>query len=289
MRPRILAPVFLLFTFALTGCFRTHTNVYLNVDGSGLITETTLFSNTFLGLAESFQTDSTEEFSLYEEDDLLARADSLGEGVEFVSVEDVNEQGFQGYRAVYSFPDINRVHVKGDLESLNVGDEDDEMEDMDEAEPEDNGPGGLSMDVTFTYANRRLDMHIQRVEPEESQGDIHPDTLAAVAEEISSQMDEQMGLLAAFLSDARMTYDISFESNITETNASFVSDSTNTITLGDFRMGALLDLMKNEPELAAKMQLATSDDAQRAILMELGEREGIRFEPELNPYVILGD
>ncbi|MDX1440824.1 MAG: hypothetical protein R3284_13075, partial [Rubricoccaceae bacterium] len=151
MRFRLIAPVLISVLITLSGCFRTHTNLLLNPDGSGTISETILFSNAMLGLMEQFG-DSTETLSLYTEERLLERADSLGEGVEFAGVEEVTVEGHRGFVATYSFDDINTVRLNDDLDQLNFG-EDDEEEGNGEM---DEGMGkGLGMDVTFTYTDRR--------------------------------------------------------------------------------------------------------------------------------------
>ena len=119
-----------------------------------------------------------------------------------------------------------------------------------------------------------LEIHIPR--EDEPETDIHPDSLAVETEKIRQQMQEQGGLIRGFLGEARMSASIVFPGTITETNASY-ADST-TVTLVDILFGSMLDLMKENPEIAARLQLAQSESQRQALLAEMGELADFRYE-----------
>lgn len=264
-----LAPALLFAILLLSGCFRTSTEIFLNADGSGTIEETVMLASFAVNMIAGL--DSTQAFSLIDEEKLIARADSLGEGVVFEGVEALIEDGYQGYIAAYSFADINTVRLMDNSEALELSNDDEEGE-GDEA---DQGVSGLGFDnVTFEFSPGMLDIHIPRDAGLEVA--IHPDTLAAETEKIRQQMVEQGRMMRAFLSDAQASVSIVLPGLITQTNASF-ADST-TVTLVDIVFDSMLDLMEENPELAARMQLAQSEGERQALMAEAGATEGLRFE-----------
>ncbi len=270
-----LLPVLLLASVLLSGCFRTNTVVFLNADGSGTIEETVLLASFALNMIQNM--DSTRALNLIDEEKLVARQDSLGEGVVFEGVEALNEDGFIGYLAVYSFSDINNLRLMDNSEALQLGDESEGAGDE-----ENEGMKGLGMDnVTFSFQPGVLDVHIPRTTEVETE--IHPDTLAAETEKIRTQMQEQGRMMRAFLGDARVSVSIVLPGNITGTNASF-ADST-TVTLADILFGSMLDLMEENPELAARMQLAQSEGERQRLMAEIDPSVQFRFETNDDVYV----
>ncbi len=269
MRLRILAPAFLLLVPLFAGCFQIHTTIFLNEDGSGTIEETIQLASFAVNMMASM--DTTEAFSLIDEDKLNSRADSLGEGVVFEGVEAVSDGSFEGYIAVYSFSDISKVRLNDSSDALQLND-DDEPSSEDPSE----GMNGLGLDgVTFSYEPGVLHIHIPH--DEGSGEDMHPDTLAAKTEEMRQQMEETGGMMRAFLADARFAVTIEFPSAISETNAAYAEDTK--VTLADITFGPLIDLMQDNPELAVRLQEAQTEAQRQAILVEIGDMEDFRYEP----------
>jgi hypothetical protein len=101
----------------LTGCFQIETTVRVNPDGSGTIEERMLMSQMVIAqmdeMAKSFggPGDKSEPFTLYDPKKLKAQAAGMGQGVTFVSAEKVREKDYAGYRAIYSFTDINKIRL----------------------------------------------------------------------------------------------------------------------------------------------------------------------------------
>ncbi len=123
----------LLVVALLAGCFQTERTVRLKPDGSGTIEELVLLSAMISGLMNS--ADATEEKAsqpgeakeqqpaaekkkkeMFSEEEGKARAATLGEGVTFVSFKAEKRDGFEGYRAVYAFKDINKLRLSSDPE-----------------------------------------------------------------------------------------------------------------------------------------------------------------------------
>ena len=264
-----LIPPFLLAILLLAGCFQTHTVIFLNADGSGTIEETVLLASYAVNMMAAFgSADSTQTFGLIDDEKLTARADSLGEGVTFEGVEPLTEGGYEGYVATYAFTDINQIRLRDNSDALQLGDDNEKNE-------QGRGMDGIGLDnVIFSYEPGVLEIYIPREDGPETV--IHPDNLAAETEKIRQQMQEQGGLMRALLGDARMSASIVFPGTITETNASYV-DST-TVTLVDLLIGPMLDLMDENPELAARLQLAQSESQRQALLAEMAELGDFRYE-----------
>jgi len=109
--------VLLLPVTFFTGCLQVDTTVKLNKDGSGTIEEKVMMSDMVVQMMNQFMNsmpDSSgkkQEFKLFKEDELKSKASEYGEGVKYDSGEEVSEDGWQGYKAVYSFKDINKLRM----------------------------------------------------------------------------------------------------------------------------------------------------------------------------------
>jgi hypothetical protein len=101
----------------LGGCFQVETTVRINSDGSGTVEERMLMSDKVISqideMAKAFAgpEEKQEPFTLHDVKALRKRADEMGAGVEFVSSKAVSGDGYTGYRAIYSFRDINKLRL----------------------------------------------------------------------------------------------------------------------------------------------------------------------------------
>ena len=116
---RLLFLPIILFAL-LSGCLQVDTTVYINKDGSGTIEEKVLMSDAVVEMMNEFMSSfqdsakAPEEFNLYKEEELKVKASVYGEGVEYVSGEEINIDGWQGYKAIYSFTDLNTITMETD-------------------------------------------------------------------------------------------------------------------------------------------------------------------------------
>ena len=122
MKKITLLLTFILLSSFFAGCLQIETTLTVEKDGSGTINEKVLFSKTFVKMikdfTEAFQDSaSTEEFTLFEVDDIKADAKNYGENVKYVSHELINNENWEGYQAVYSFDDITEVQISPDPDS----------------------------------------------------------------------------------------------------------------------------------------------------------------------------
>jgi hypothetical protein len=130
--------------------------------------------------------------------------------------------------------------------------------------------------LAFVYEAGRLQITIPR--DIEGEGEpINPDSVAAAVVEVREQV-QQAAMLRGFLNDARLAVSVELPGAVTETNARYVEDGV--VTLVDLRFGAFFDLMAEDPELAARFQLAETTEDRQTVLEEINAYDGLRFEPE---------
>ena len=261
---RLAAAALLVAAVALSGCFQFRTLLRLAPDGTGTIEESVLLSDLIRSMMPA---DSTQ--ALYDEAAVRARADSFGTGVRFVRVDTVSEGGFSGYRAVYAFDDVNAVRLlPGDGEAIGLS----------EGNDEGDGPTSAIPALAFDYApGRSLRVTIPREETAEDAAPLDSAAVAAAAEEVRQQVQEA-ALARGFLEDARLAVAVALPAPVAETDARYVEDGV--LTLVDLNFGAFLDLMEDDPVLAARLQMAETEEDREAALRALNEYEGLRFEPQ---------
>lgn len=109
----IFSFAFLLLTFS--GCIEIKTLITVNNDGSGTIEETVIMSDKVIEMMKSFSTaftsDSTQQqdFDIFNENSIKERAAGFGNGVTYISGEKIQEGGKEGFKALYSFRNLNDV------------------------------------------------------------------------------------------------------------------------------------------------------------------------------------
>jgi hypothetical protein len=109
----IFSFAFLLLTFS--GCIEIKTLITVNNDGSGTIEETVIMSDKVIEMMKSFSTaftsDSTQQqdFDIFNENSIKDRAAGFGNGVTYISGEKIQEGSKEGFKALYSFRNLNDV------------------------------------------------------------------------------------------------------------------------------------------------------------------------------------
>jgi hypothetical protein len=113
---------FILMPVIFSGCLQVETTLFVKKDGSGTINEKVLFSKTFVNMikdfAQAFQdSSSTEEFNLYEEENIVGDAKDYGDNVVYVSHEKIDNDNWEGYQVIYSFDDVTKIKIAPDPDS----------------------------------------------------------------------------------------------------------------------------------------------------------------------------
>ena len=240
----LLITTLLYFTVA---CMDYSQEISVKKDGSGTVSTTIVFNQTIMELissmggADSESADKNKFINEIRDRKRLAEdAAKMGVGVEFRDVIPIdNKDGSKGYKAIYSFTDINKLKVTENPKSLNKQDED-----------KDEKPGGA---ITFKYAKGKinsLEIHMPQKKkfsnastPIDSNDEGNK---KSKTEEEKKQEDMMKKLFKGF----RMEVSVAVEGTITKTNAAFVNSSKNGVTLMMMDVGKLIEDEKYREQLA---------------------------------------
>lgn len=233
-----------------SSCLQTETTINLNKDGSGTIVEQTILGAQMLEMMGQFaqpgQPDPIQE--MFSEEKSKAKMAKMGEGVEFVKVEMINEGGKKGGRVHYKFADINKLNINpaGGLEAMNEGEE------------EEVNPDEL---LKFKYADGKLALVAPPTKFDEMNMDMGEGGENVEMEAMAKQM----------MADMRMTLKINLPGGIEKTNATYVDG--NTVTFMDVQVGKML-----EQKDALKKISETAKTDKEAAKAAFGKLDGIKME-----------
>lgn len=259
-----ILPIILLFVL-LTGCIDVQYKMNLKADGSGTIEETVYMNSAMVQMIKGFMAmsdDSTqqEEFSLLNEVELRNEAMEMGEGVKYISGEKLEDDGREGYRAIYEFQDVNKIKMDQD-----VSDKAPSMGSEEEETAED--------DITFKFTKGNPATLIIFM-PEEKEEDHNSEDIeeSDIYENEDSEEDQEWNdEVKAMMKDFRMLIQLEVEGEISKTNATYVDGST--ITLLEMSFDELIE----NPEQLKKLK--NLDDASYEETKDLlKDIPGIKFE-----------
>jgi hypothetical protein len=248
--PKIIRWIVILFlAFLLIGCIQTVTHIFVNKDGSGTLEETIVFSRSFMELLANFGGDQADEggSEMWNEEELAAKAEQMGEGVSLVSAEAVHTESGDGFRAVYHFEDINKLRVNqnpGDSVSVPGEEEGESVEEF------------IRFKMTKGSINTlQIINPIQPTSEEKLESGEDPGTQAPSLEDSSGMLD----MLKQLYADMLISIVVEVEGSIVDTNASYREGSQITIMEMDF--GQLLEdeetfntLINSDPETLEEMK-----------------------------------
>lgn len=259
---RSILPLLAALAFALlTSCFQNETTITLNKDGSGTLTEETLFGEQALQMLSQMaqfgggqQADPLAD--LASETKAKERAARLGEGVTLEKVGMIEKNGWKGGRAVYRFADINTLKFSADGA-------------MKSSMPEMPGaPAAARKEappIAFRYANGTL--VITQPEPEKPEAPAHE--LPASAPDMDNP--EAMEAVKQMTAGAKVSLRLVVEPGIAASDASHVLDRT--ITLTEMDIGKLME----NPETVKKVSKAGRGSPADALEAMKGI-EGVKIE-----------
>jgi len=217
----------------LTGCIEMHTVVTVKKDGSGLVEENIFIGKEIINMFKEFAAafaDSTQpqqEFKMFEEEKIKAKASELGEGIEFVSMKNIVTDEKEGYTAIYKFKDLNKVKVNQDPSN-----------EMPMGESQE-GSDTTSEYVFFKFIKgtpNRIEFKLPEGKKEDKSVDTTKTDEPATNEIPPDSADVEK--MIKFMKDMRVKIEIKIDGEITKTNATHVDG--NTITLFDIDFAQLL-------------------------------------------------
>ncbi len=225
-----------------TSCLQQETTLSLNKDGSGTVTEKTIFGAQMVAMMTQFAEpgeDPVAGMIAEAKEKAEASVKEMGEGVTLKEVTPLKDKGQQGMLVVYAFKDINQMKY---VYSPGGGSKD---EGEVETQKKDREP------MQFAYADGVLTLKSDfKKSKDEAAGEEQ-----AADEEMNPQ---QLAMAKQMMGDMRFALFIELPGGIAESNATHVEG--NKVTLMDLHMGKLLDnpekfkeLQKKEPSNPAEI------------------------------------
>lgn len=229
MKTLFTVSLLFIFTVFFTGCLEVDTTIHLNKDGSGTLEETVLMSSQVVQMLASFANsfDSTaadsNSFSLFKEDELKSDTVKYGSGIKYISGKEIKENGKEGYTALYSFDDINKLEINQNPNSkIDMGGMEVDEDTTQEFLHFNFIPGESSILTINSPLNKDKSVSNEEVSNDSASADM-------------KGMDEFLKLMK----DMHISLKLDVKGNITRTNASYVNGSE--ITLFDINFNGLLE------------------------------------------------
>lgn len=263
----------LLATILLSGCLQVNTKVNLNNDGSGTIEETVLMKSEVINMmkefAMSFDSTKSEEFSMFKESELKEKAANYGEGVKYVSGEKITIGKYEGFKAIYSFKDINKVKINPSP--------DDKMPFGDEMMTKEEKPVDDVLKFNFKKGSPAT-LVINFPKPQ-MKDEVDSDSSNTEVEDSTFNADAQQKIIEMF-DGMKINVSLNFNSPIKETDASFVEGDKVTLMEVDFsevikHKDILENLQKTKPETMEQFKEVIGDLP--GIKVEFKDKVTIKF------------
>lgn len=248
--------VVLVVSCGLAGCFQVDQVVTLAPDGSGTLEETFMISRKVAesmaaltgGMGEQPGTEVAEkapkkEQSFFKDDEIRKRAENFGTDVRFVKMERLSNKQFEGYKALYSFKNINMLR-------------------LDQSNPGMPGQAGQAGEAppkgtAFIFTpGKTATLVVKQYKKASAEGDAP--VAAPPARESSA---EELAMVRQMFDGLRVSTTLIIKGKILDSNATHRSGST--ITMAEVDFGKILD----KPDVLAKMAAVQPGDQAAAMEM----------------------
>ena len=241
----------------LTGCIESATEVRVNRDGSGTVRIREFYSPQVAPMltmaAQQMEGVAGEDAKDYLEAMIESKRAQMGPDAERVRSERIrNAAGWEGYEIEYRFADVRKLRLR-------LGDSPSPEE---QAKPEDDEV------IRFDFESGTPARLVVRQPPQPAS-----DADTPAEPDMDDEMAEaMMPMMTAMMQGMRITFSVSFEAPIRETNSRFVSDDRSSLVLMDIPM----DRIMGNPDAQRLLMRQAPDSAERLAAMDI---EGVRLEP----------
>lgn len=230
MKNKVLSLISIAIALILPSCIEYETEVTLNKDGSGTITEEMVLSAQALSMMQMTPQQEGKKggnplTKMKDEATLKEKAKSFGEGVTFVKSEEIKRaDGSTGVRVTYKFNDINKIKMNpgrglGELSNMNLKGQDDGAAEAEET-------------ASFKYVDGTLTISLPQPENAANQEGEGEEAPAATPNDPNAQM------MAGMLKGMKISAKLTIPDGIAETNATFTEG--NTITMMELNMDEVI-------------------------------------------------
>ena len=246
----------IVFSMFFFGCLQVNTTVNLNQDGTGTIEEIVVMKDEVINMmkefAMAFDSTKSEEFNMFNETDLKAKESEYGKGVKYLSGEKITINGYQGFKAVYAFEDINKLTLNPNPDSkVPFGD--------DLNEPEDKAAQDF---LKFDFKKGNPSTLVINFPKPEMEDKIETEESTEFEDSTFSEEEEQK--MIEMFDGMKIKVSLNFNDPIKETDASFVDGNKITLMEIDFsevikNKEILENLQKNKPETMEEFKQVIGD------------------------------
>lgn len=259
--------VVLAVSCGLAGCFQVDQVVTLSPDGSGTLEETFMISRR---IAESMASLTAgmdgqpagpegvgaapkQQQSFFKDDEIKKRAEGFGKGVTYVKMERLANKDFEGYRALYSFKNINMLR----LDQKSPG--------MSSRNEQEGGAAPKGTEFVFTPGKTAMLVVKQHAgtTPAPAGNAVAVTAKGAPAETapVKESSPEELAMVRQMFAGLRFSTTLVIKGKVVDSNATYRSGST--ITLAEVDFGKILD----KPDVLAKMTTVQPGDQAAALEM----------------------
>jgi hypothetical protein len=250
----------------VTGCLDMETVINVEKDGSGTVEQTFLMQKDMVMMMQSMSEEQNGgEFALLDREELENNAAGMGEGVTLVSAEPLEREGFQGYKAVYSFTDINELEV-----NQNPGGKVPDTGPEQEPEVEEN--------LTFSF-QRGTPSVLEVMFPKKE--DLTAQSEDSDGQERRMPGEEEIEMMKQIYEKMRVAIKLTVDGTIRKTNATYRDGST--LTLMEIEFGKLFEdretierLTEREPGSLEAMKSLVNEIP--GIKVELNDTINVAFD-----------
>lgn len=253
-----------LFSALFSGCLQVNTKVNLSQDGSGTFEETFLMKNSVIDMLKefviAFDSAKGQDFNIFNEKELKAKESNYGEDVKFVSGEKLLNNDYEGFKAIYSFKDINKLKINPSPEN--------QVPFGDELGQTQNKTADNILKFEFKKGNPStlvINFPKPQLENESKPGNDSTEIQDSVASEADMQK------LIDMFDGMKMSLSFNFDKPIKETDAVYVNGSEVTLMEIDFA-----EIIKHK-DILEKLQKSKPQTIEQ-FKEVVGELPGIKIE-----------
>ena len=273
-----LVTALILSGLLLAGCLRVETNIRVQADGSGTITESVLLSRELVEMATQM-TEGEEAFDTLDEPKLRSAAANYGTGVTLQSAERLETEFGQGYVVRYGFRDVSALQLDTDAGKKlpdEIGEEAPPDADQDETKPPEL--------ITFAFEGTAdgtgpAELVVRWPIDESDASDPGRPAETAPPEDLDPAI---LDMMKGFLEGMRMTFTLDVGGTIIETNATHRDGPTVTLMDIDFddllsNREALMVMAQQESQSLSEMKPLLK--AVPGLKLEVAPEVRVRFRP----------
>jgi len=292
-------PLCLLPAILITGCIDADTDIIINKDGSGTITETVLMekqsakslAGMMAGMRETLgnkNKQSAEPVTWWKKEDIEKRASKMGEGVSLQSVEPYETDTGIGYKATFAFKDVNKIRLEPDPNSHAPEQPEQNQHDGNSTSPTQRDADDVATSTTpeeeticftFTAGNpARLSINMPNPKPSSEQSQPSPsESQTAQQEESNPFVSGMMGAMGQMFKGMRVKSTLTVQGEIVQTNAAYRDGSSITLMEIDF------EKLLSDAKLMEKFIQNENSFSKNLSLFK--DNPGVKFDPN-NPITI---